>query len=157
MSRNRFQLIWRFLHYNKNASQDATDREDKDRPVLDCIVSKFKEMYQPGQNICIDKGMMLWPGRLSFRMYNPQKPVKYGVKSYILCDSATGYCFNMKPYVGEGSTLPDIVFTFLDRLQGHGYTLYMDNFYNSVALCERLVGAKTGVFAETILCSTVDF
>ena len=78
-------------------------------------------------------------------MYNPQKPVKYGIKSYILCDSATGYCFNMEPYVGEGSTLPDTVFTLLDRLLGHGYTLYMDNFYNSVALCERLVAAQTNV------------
>ncbi|KAJ8392440.1 hypothetical protein AAFF_G00075650 [Aldrovandia affinis] len=145
MSRNRFQLIWRYLHFNDNTSQDATDRMYKVRPVLDNIVGKFKELYQPGQNICIDEGMMLWRGRLSFRVYNPQKPVKYGIKSYILCDSATGYCFNMKPYVGEGSTLPDTVFGLLDRLPGHGYTLYMDNFYNSVALCERLVAAQTNV------------
>ena len=102
-------------------------------------------MYQPGQNICIDEGMMQWRGQLSFRVDNPQKPVKYGIKSYILCDSATGYCFNMQPYVGTASTLPDIVFSLLDRLQGHGYTLYMDNFYNSIALCESLLGAQTNV------------
>ena len=83
---------------------------------------------------------------LSFRVYNPQKPVKYGIKSYILCDSATGYCFNTRPYVGEASTLPEIVFSLLDRLPGHGYTLFMDNFYNSVALCERLLGVQTNVF-----------
>lgn len=109
----------------------------KVHPVLDYIAKKFKELYQPGQNICIDKGMMLWRGRLSFRVYNPQKPIKYGIKSYILCDSGKGYCFNMKPYVREGSTLPDIVFELLDRLPGHGYTLYMDNVYNSVTLCGR--------------------
>ncbi|KAJ8347415.1 hypothetical protein AAFF_G00206840 [Aldrovandia affinis] len=90
MSRNRFQLIWWYLHFNDNTSQDATDRMYKVCPVLDHIVGKFKELYQPGQNICIDEGMMLWRGRLSFRVYNPQKPVKYGIKSYILCDSATG-------------------------------------------------------------------
>ena len=88
---------------------------------------------------------MQWRGRLSFRVYNPQKPVKYGIKSYILCDSATGYCFNMRPYVGEASTLPEIVFFLLDSLPGHGYTLFMDNFYNSVALCERLLGVQTNV------------
>lgn len=115
----------------------------KVRPVLDYIVEKFKEMYQPGQDICIDEGMMLWWGHLSFRVYNLQKPVKYGIKSYILCDSATGYCFNMRPYVGESSSLPEIVFSLLDRLPGHGYTLYMDHFYNSVALCERLLEAQT--------------
>ncbi|XP_061585716.1 piggyBac transposable element-derived protein 4-like [Cololabis saira] len=145
MSRNRFQLIWRFLHFNDNRAQDYNDRMYKVRPVLDYIVDKSKELYQPRQNICIDEGMMLWRGRLSFRVYNPQKPVKYGIKSYILCESATGYCFNMKPYVGVGSTLPDTVFGLLDRLQGHGYTLYMDNFYNSVALCERLVAANVNV------------
>uniref|UniRef100_A0A8C5FSV4 PiggyBac transposable element-derived protein domain-containing protein n=1 Tax=Gadus morhua TaxID=8049 RepID=A0A8C5FSV4_GADMO len=145
MSRNRFQIIWRFLHFNNNASQDASDKMYKVRPELDYIVEKFKEMYQPGQNICIDEGMMQWQGRLSFRVYNPQKPVKYGIKSYILCDSATGYCFNMRPYVGEASTLPEIVFSLLDRLPGHGYTLFMDNFYNSVALCERLLEVQTNV------------
>ncbi|KAM9743810.1 piggyBac transposable element-derived protein 4-like [Menidia menidia] len=145
MSRNRFQIIWRFLHYNNNASQDVTDKMYKVRPVLDYIVERFKEMYQPAENICIDEGMMLWRGRLSFRVYNPQKPVKYGIKSYILCDSATGYCFNMQPYVGEARTLVEIVFSLLDRLSGHGYTLYMDNFYNSLALCERLLGAQTNV------------
>ena len=145
MPRNRFQIIWRFLHFNNNASQDASDKMYKVRPVLDYIVEKFKELYQPGQNICIDEGMMQWRGRLSFRVYNPQKPVKYGIKSYILCDSATGYCFNMCPYVGEASTLPEIVFSLLDRLPGHGYKLFMDNFYNSVALCERLLGVQTNV------------
>lgn len=110
MLRNRFQLIWRFLHYNDNRLQDATDQMYKVRPVLDYIAKKFKDLYQPGQNTCIDKGMMLWRGRLSFRVYNPQKPIKYSIKSYILCDTGKGYCFNMKPYVGEGSTLPDTVF-----------------------------------------------
>ena len=145
MPRNRFQLIFRFLHYNNNASQDGTDKMHKVRPVLDHIVGKFKELYQPFENICIDEGMLQWRGRLSFRVYNPQKPTKYGIKSYILCDSKTGYCFNMRPYVGVSSTLPDTVFSILDRLVGHGYTLYMDNFYNSVALCEQLLKSKTNV------------
>ena len=58
MPRNRFQIIWRFLHFNNNALQDANDKMYKVLPVLDYIVGKFKEMYQPGQNICIDEGMM---------------------------------------------------------------------------------------------------
>lgn len=55
-----------------------------------------------------------------------QKSVKYGIKSYILCDSATGYWFNMRPYVGEATTLPEIMFSLLDHLPGlpGGYTLH---------------------------------
>ncbi|XP_068171293.1 piggyBac transposable element-derived protein 4-like [Antennarius striatus] len=145
MPRNRFQLIGKFLHFNDNASQDAGDKLYKVRPVLDSIISKFKELYQPHENICIDEGMLQWRGRLNFRVYNPQKPVKYGIKSYILCDSRTGYCYNMLPYVGQPSTLPDIVFSLLDRLTEQGYTIFMDNFYNSVKLCEQLCKKKTNV------------
>lgn len=59
-----------------------------------------------------------WWGQLSSRMYNPQKAVKYGIKSYILRDSFTGYCFNMKPYVGEASTLPDCLWDAQEDQRG---------------------------------------
>ncbi|KAK7893501.1 hypothetical protein WMY93_022653 [Mugilogobius chulae] len=147
MSRNRFQIILRFLHFNDNnaVQADNTDKLHKIRPVVDYLISKFKELYQPAKNISIDEGMLLWRGRLVFKVYNPLKPVKYGIKSYILCDSQTGYCFNMKPYAGESTPLGDTVVQLLDRLSGHGYKLYMDNYYNSVSLCQRLLHLKTHV------------
>lgn len=80
-----------------------------------------------------------------FQSVQSTKASRYGIKSYTLCDSATGFCFNMRPYVGEASALSETVFSLLDRLPHPGYTLYMDNFYNSVALCERLLGAQTNV------------
>uniref|UniRef100_A0A8C5DHN0 PiggyBac transposable element-derived protein domain-containing protein n=1 Tax=Gouania willdenowi TaxID=441366 RepID=A0A8C5DHN0_GOUWI len=142
---NSWSPVSRYLQYNNNESQGSSDKMYKVRPVLDYVVQKFKELHQPGRNLCVDEGMMQWRGRLSFRVYNPQNPVKYGIKSYILCDSTTCYCFNMRCYVGEASTLSETMLSLLDRLPGHGYTLYMDNFYNSVALCERLLRAKTNV------------
>ncbi|CAL9704079.1 unnamed protein product [Knipowitschia caucasica] len=145
MSRNRFQIIWRFLHYNDNSSIDDMDKMYEVRPVLDYLVQKFKDLFQPGQNICIDECMMQWRGKLSFTVYNPHTPVKYGIKSYVLCDSATGYCFNLQPHVGDSRALPDIVFSLLDRLTSSGHTLFMDHFYNSIALCEQLLEAKTNV------------
>ena len=95
------------------------------------------------EHISVDEGMLCWRGRLSWKVYNPMKPIKYGIKSYILCDSATGYLYNMKPFCGESSTLQATVNFLLGDLQGHGYKLYMDNYYNSVALCEHLLGLKT--------------
>ncbi|KAL7404530.1 hypothetical protein ABVT39_016045 [Epinephelus coioides] len=147
MSRNRFQMILRFLHFTDNEARPAnnTDNLYKVRPVLDYLVSKFREMYQPSENICFDEGMLLWRGHLVFRVYNPQKPIKYGIKSYILCDSKTGYCFNLKPYHGEASALGDMIISLLDRLAGHGYKLFMDNYYNSISLCERLLDLDTHV------------
>ena len=84
--------------------------------------------------------MMAWRGRLRFRVYSPAKPVKYGIKSYILCDSDNGYCYAMKPYCGEHSTLQSTVKFLVAGLEGFGYRLWMDNFYNSVDMCRLLLG-----------------
>jgi hypothetical protein len=32
--------------------------------------------------------MILWRGKLSFRVYIPDKPVKYGIKAYMVSDSS---------------------------------------------------------------------
>ena len=99
-------------------------------------------MYQPAENISIDEGMLLWRGRLRFRVYCPLKPTKYGIKSYILSESTTGYCYTMKPYCGVSCTLQNTVAFLIDGLEGYGYRLWMDNYYNSVEMCRRLLSNK---------------
>ena len=51
----------------------------------------------------------------------------------------------MKPYCGEGAPITETVVFLLDRLVGCGYRLFMDNFYNSVAMCSELLNMKTHV------------
>ena len=147
MTRNRFQAILSFFHVNDNASRapECTDRLFKIRPLLDLILERFRRSYTPDQKLSLDEGMLCWRGRLSFRVYNPMKPTKYGIKSYILACPKTGYCWNLKPYCGQSSTIPETVRTLLNRLTGHGHILYMDNFYNSVHLSKALLAEKTHV------------
>ena len=90
-------------------------------------------MYNPGKHISIDKGVHKWKGRLSFRVYNKNKPIEYGIKSYILCDSDNGYCDALDVYATEGLSLEQTE-------QWH--SLYMDNFHNSVELSESLLTDK---------------
>ena len=150
MARNRFQLIMKFFHTCSNIDYDADDRLYKIRPILDYLTAKFKANFTPGQKISIDEGMLLWRGRLKFRCFSPLKPVKYGLKSYILADSNTGYCYSIKPYDGkyEGkpkTSLRKTVDFLLDDLKGCGYKLYMDNYYNSIKMCKHLLRLKTHV------------
>ncbi|XP_077367843.1 uncharacterized protein LOC144012191 isoform X1 [Festucalex cinctus] len=49
MSRNRYQIIWRYLHFN-GTTHDSSDKMHKVRPVLDYVVAKFKDLYTPKQN-----------------------------------------------------------------------------------------------------------
>ena len=74
-----------------------------------------------------------------FRVYNPCKPIKYGIKSYICADSVSSYCWNLRVYDGEGQTIKETVLDLLDGLLGKNHQLFCDNFYNSVGLSEYLL------------------
>jgi hypothetical protein len=47
-------------------------------PIFKRMLSRFNSAYIPHQNISLDEGMIPWRGNLSFRVYSPDKPVKYG-------------------------------------------------------------------------------
>ncbi|XP_069182972.1 piggyBac transposable element-derived protein 4-like [Procambarus clarkii] len=81
---------------------------------------------------------MAWRGRLSFKVYNPIKPEKYGVKQYMLVESISGYIYDFEVYCGIGKTVIETVTGLIEPLMDKGYHLYMDNYYNSVNLSETL-------------------
>jgi hypothetical protein len=71
--------------------------------------------------------MIPWRGNLSFRVYSPDKPVKYGIKAYMVSDSSNGYVSKFKLYIGKSFTGPsfngvkyDLV---LDMMRGIGPSL----------------------------------
>ena len=101
MKRNCFLLLLSFLHFNNNEhyvkhGQDGYDPLYKLGPVYKNITSFF-ENYYPTQNIALDEGLVPWRVNLHFRVYNPNKPHKFGMKSYQLCDE-TGYCTQYELY-----------------------------------------------------------
>lgn len=74
-------------------------------------------------------------------MYSPDKPDKYVLKAYILCDAETGYCMKMKLYTGKPSVPPsdkgatyDLVMSLLRNHYACGHILYCDNYYSSPQL-----------------------
>ncbi|XP_066990454.1 piggyBac transposable element-derived protein 4-like [Macrobrachium rosenbergii] len=89
---------------------------------------------------------MPYKGRLSIKTYNPQKPSKYGIKLYMLCEAKSGDVIDFLTYEGSTSTLKDIVFTLMGPLLDKGYHVFMDNYYNSTELAEEL-------YSHGVLCS----
>ena len=104
MSRNRFELILLYVHFNSNES-DCEDRLFKVRPIIANFYKNFVKCISLIKiHPCIGEGMLSWRGRLGFRAYNHKKPVKYGIKPYALIDSRNSHCSNLKPYCGIGAT-----------------------------------------------------
>ena len=96
MSRNTFQLIQRYLHFNDNkAAGTNKDRLYKICTILDIVVNNFGTNYIPDREISLYEGMLGRRGRLRFRVYNPSKITKYGILVRMVCESSTGYICNL--------------------------------------------------------------
>ena len=94
------------------------------------------------EHICVDEAMIPFKGRLSFRQYMKAKPTKWGVKVFVLCDSANGYIFRFQIYTGKAAESIDVTLglcsrSVVDLLQGleeNHHKLYTDNYYTSPEL-----------------------
>ena len=138
----------KILHLPESA---LTHRIDKVRPLLDTILTSFQSALYPGCDIAVDETMVGFKGRVSFRQYCPMKPIKWGLKAFVLADSTTGYIVNIIPYTGwETKEIylsqcnPDlplyaqVVVALVDKYLGKQHHLYADRFYSSVPLVDEL-------------------
>ena len=48
--------------------------------------------------------MIKFQGRSSLKQYMPLKPVKHGIKVWVLADSSNGYFSKFEVYTGKGAT-----------------------------------------------------
>ena len=158
MSSNRFFLLLRMLHFNDNTVNPRNDPLYKIRPVFDRLTKKMKGLFYPFQDLVIDESLMLFKGRLSFRMFIPSKRHRFGIKLYMLCDCETGMVLDIIVYTGKTTDVPSddvlgasgaVVREMLKDLLGKGHNLYIDNWYTSPNLAAFLHQNKTGV------CGTV--
>jgi hypothetical protein len=149
MSRDRFELLLKFLHFSNNQEEHADqDRLFKLRPLLDLLRARFKSVYVPGSVISIDETMVPWKGRLLFKQYIPGKAHKYGVKIYKLA-ATNGYTWNFRIYTGKQDPTAGlghaqtIVLDLADGLLECHRTVVVDNFFTSISLAESLLQNDT--------------
>ncbi|XP_047141066.2 piggyBac transposable element-derived protein 4-like [Hydra vulgaris] len=157
LSFDKFCLIEKFLHFVDNSSLPIHScKKAKIEPIYDYLVNKFKTLYIPNKNISIDESLLLWKGHLSWKQYIPSKRSRFGMKSFALCESATGYIWNCFLYTGKEMTdgfaldmhkykyqATKIVIMLMDNLIGNGYCLHVDNWYTSYEICKVLLDHNT--------------
>ena len=156
MTRDRFALIWRYLHLNdRNAAPPAVpDKLGKLRWFVNFLNAKFTELYMPYGFVTIDESMVKFKGRLSFRQYLPSKPIKWGVKIWTMAESTTGYVCKFQIYTGkeanQGKGLSHrVVIELMNDYQNKNISLFIDNFYTGTDLLTELL--MRGIYA----CGTV--
>ena len=147
-------MLLTFLHCSDNNNyvprgQERYDPLYKLGTISDTIRNLFSTNYYPTKNLAVDEGLVPWRVNIHFRVYNPDKPDKFGIKSYQLCDDR-GYCCQYELYTGKrggGSEYGanyDLCMRLMDRYKNRGHHLYVDNFYTSPILFFHLYEQGTG-------------
>jgi len=99
--------------------------------------------------VTVDKQLLGYRGRCPFKQYMPKKPSKYGIESWMLCDSINTYVWNIQIYLGKApeknQSQLDLCTTDLkDR------NVIFDNFFTSYELGQLLL-KRNMTMTRTIL------
>jgi hypothetical protein len=160
MALDRFELLNKFIHFSNNADLETYDGNKKLfklQPIITHLNQAYKSVYNMEENIAVDESLTLWKGRLGIKTYLPLKSAKFGIKSYEVCESSTGYLWQFIIYTGSTTEIEtdlvtaemvkttQIVVKLVQPLFNLGHSLWMDNYYNSPDLCLLLKKNKINV------------
>lgn len=157
-SRDRFLMLLKYLHFNDELTEMDDDKLYKIKPVIDDLRTKFKSLVIPNKNLCIDESLILWKGRLGFKQYIPSERRRFGIKVFVIRDCQTGVVLDFIVYTGSSTNIDldqtlgksgSIVMTLMKLYLNKGHSLFLDNWYTSPRLFEKLYEFKTGA------CGTV--
>ena len=113
------------------------------------FISNCKRLYIAGPVVTVDEMLAPFRGRVSFRMYIPLKPAKYGLKLFMVNDARSQYALNAIPYLGKHSVQElarpaDInqgefyTMALLDELRQAGRVVVCDSWFTSLHLAQTL-------------------
>ena len=152
MSRNRFEILLKFIHFADNNQIQENDRLGKIQPLVELLQKKFQQVFCPGEHIVADETLVPWRSRLVCKQYIPNKAHKYGIKLFKLC-SAEGFTYSMKVYGRKVSAdghrevgiAKKVCESLAVNLLKEGRTLFVDNFYTSYELARSFLEQQTHV------------
>ena len=131
----------------------------KIKPFADMLIELWQKAFYPGREISVDESMIAFKGRCRFLQFVPNKPHKYGLKAWALCDARSGYVYNWELYTGRAGANGDasvsnvniistknrdIVMRVCRPVYHKGHHLYMDSFFTSPDLCRELSEVGVG-------------
>ncbi|KAK3786613.1 hypothetical protein RRG08_027571 [Elysia crispata] len=113
------------------------------------LLDRFQAAFYPWQNLSLDETVVGWKGRFKYHPFNATKPKKFHIKMFGLCDSTTGYTYNLLRYFGsETAYNPTLdpesesaikVFQTLLAPLSRGHHVFADRYYKTRNLVDYLL------------------
>lgn len=168
-SKVRFLQIFWNLHVGPPASGPiigALTRSGKVRNVVAYLDRKFRQYFVPQKKVSVDESTVGFKGRVLFKVYNKDKPIKWGIKVFVLSDSKSGYICAMEPYFGKSTTdrmerqdlgsTSRVVIHLVNKLKQsygevEGFHVFTDRFYTNLDLAKALNEMKVHLTGTIML------
>ena len=92
----------------QNPAVNKMDKIYKSQPIFGIIVANFQRHYVTACELSLNEDMIPTKNSLSIKQYIKDKPIKLGLKTFLLHESKTGYITNAEIYTGkvDNSDLP---------------------------------------------------
>ena len=157
-SRNRFQLLLKFLHVVDNTNlptrnQPGYNPAAKFMPVIDHLNMRSQYLYTPSRQLSVDESLIGTRSRTVMTQYIPTKHSKFGIKLWLLVEATTGYILQCIPYRGRrydqappGEAFSNWIVRLLlssANLLNKFYHVYCDSFFSSIQLATDLLRQNT--------------
>ncbi|XP_067023829.1 hemicentin-2-like [Acropora muricata] len=71
------------------------------RQFLGFVLRNSQRLYRLDREVSIDETIVPTKGAFSFIEYIENKPIRWGIKLWVLCEAKTGYVFNFQVYLGK--------------------------------------------------------
>ena len=148
------------LHISDNNTDYPHENPNHDplhkvRPFIQMCERAFQLVYRPGCDLSFDEACCPFKGRVWFCVYNSNKPAKFHMKLFQICEGKSGYICAFHIYTKKNqtrctqnaqvldpscTTTSNLVAGLMDsvHLLDKGHRMYMDNFYASPKLYDEL-------------------
>lgn len=150
MSRNRFHLIHRTLHFvdnNTASDEDKLDRVWKLQPWIQKLQTNFLTV-SPEECQSVDEIMVAFKGRSILKMYLPKTPKKWGIKLWGRA-SSSGFLHTFDVYQGKGAGMGEVetkncglggnvVLQLSETLPKKPFKIFADNFFTNFAMAAEV-------------------
>lgn len=104
MSRERFRFLLRYLRFENQEKTETTKLVDNLAPIrqfYETFIDNCKKCYSVSGNCAVGERLIPYRGKCNFKVFNPRKKIKYGLKVFTLVDAKTRYTLNFEIYAGN--------------------------------------------------------
>jgi hypothetical protein len=148
LSKNRFRQFMRYITFDNKYTRRERQQNDKlaaVREIWQLFTDKLRRFYEPSSSLTVDEQLYGYRGYAPGRAYMPNKPSKYGIKVFWLCDAENGYALDGVLYSGKDNDTRAVGLakkTVL-HLTRHYYAtqrnIFVDRYFSSFSLIDELL------------------